>query len=48
MGVAIDLSARRSGGYMTLHIRKVLYSVSFWLAVFGAIIAFNTVWALTH
>lgn len=39
---------RPLGGIMTFNIRKVVVSVSFWLAVFAAIIAFNTYWALTH
>jgi hypothetical protein len=33
---------------MTYHLRKVVYSISFWMAIFAAIVVFNTVWALTH
>jgi len=33
---------------MTLKLRKVIYSVSFWMAIFAAIVVFNTAWALTH
>ena len=35
-------------GSMTLKLRKVIYSVSFWMGIFAAIVVFNTVWALTH
>jgi hypothetical protein len=41
------LVSRREGS-MALKLRKVIYSVSFWMGIFTAIVLFNTIWALTH
>jgi hypothetical protein len=35
-------------GSMVFKLRKVVYSVAFWVAIFAGIVVFNTVWALTH
>ena len=33
---------------MVFKLRKLIYSVYFWVAIFGVIVIFNTVWGLTH
>jgi len=33
---------------MVFKLRKVIYSVTFWVIVFAGIVLFNTIWALTH
>jgi hypothetical protein len=33
---------------MVYKLRKVVYSVTFWVAVFALIVLTNTIWALTH
>jgi hypothetical protein len=33
---------------MDLKLRKMFYSVPFWLSMFTAIVIFHSFWALTH
>jgi len=33
---------------MVLKLRKVVFSIGFWMAIFASIVFLNTVWALTH
>jgi hypothetical protein len=33
---------------LTLKLRKMIFGVGFWTALFAAIVIFNTIWALTH
>ncbi len=33
---------------MVFKLRKMIYSVAFWMIIFAAIVVTNTVWALTH
>ena len=33
---------------MDLKLRRMVYSVSFWLSIFAAFVIFHSAWALTH
>ena len=33
---------------MVLKLRKVVYSVSFWVSIFAAFVIFHSAWALMH
>jgi hypothetical protein len=33
---------------MVYKLRKVVFSVTFWVTVFGLMVLTNTIWALTH
>ena len=33
---------------MIFKLRRLVYSVSFWVAMFTAFVIFHSVWALTH
>jgi hypothetical protein len=49
LGRSAAVAAGRSpGGSMVFKLRKVVYSITFWVAIFAAIVVSNTVWAITH
>ena len=33
---------------MVFRLRKIFYSVSFWISIFAAFVIFHSAWALTH
>ena len=48
MGGWAEISTARREGSMVYKLRKVVYSISFWVLVFGLLVLTNTIWSLTH
>ena len=48
IAVVTRLSHSAREGSMAYKLRKLIFSVAFWVGIFAAIVVFNAIWALTH